>query len=100
MGVGLLTRGGLLRGALVAAVGAVAGYLSARTSAAARAQPGATAANAYGPSKKSGRRRLLALDRVPPGGGVILPTISSCSRGPPTGRSTRSPRCARTRGAR
>ena len=66
-----LTRQGLLRGSLVVLVGGVGGYLAVRGSAAA-APRGGTAANAYGPSAPSGGRRLIAVDRVPVGGGVVL----------------------------
>jgi len=66
----LLSRRGVLRGSLVTALGAVAGYLVARTSAAARSGRGTAAANAYGPSTTP--RLLIRLDRVPRGGGVVL----------------------------
>ncbi|MGZ4545624.1 MAG: QcrA and Rieske domain-containing protein [Blastococcus sp.] len=72
MTVLLLSRRGVLRGSVAAALGAVGGYLVARTSAAARSVRGATAANAYGPSTMQGGHLLIALDRVPNGGGVIL----------------------------
>ncbi len=68
----VLSRRGVLRGALVTALGAVAGYLAARNSPAARAGRGTTAANAYGPSTDDGARLLLPLDQVPRGGGVVL----------------------------
>jgi Rieske Fe-S protein len=67
-----LTRQRLLRGSLVALVGAVAGFLTARGSAAARAGGGASAANAYTPPATTGGRKLVAVDRVPVGGGVVL----------------------------
>ena len=67
-----LTRQGLLRGSMVALVGAVGGFLTARTSAAARESRGATAANAYGPPAATGGRMLVAVDRVPVGGGVVI----------------------------
>jgi len=66
-----LSRRGVLRGSMVTALGAVGGYLVARTSAAARSARGTTAANAYGPPTTS-RRLLIRLDRVPRGGGVVL----------------------------
>ena len=66
-----LSRRGVLRGAMVTALGAVGGYLAARTSAAARSGRGTAAANAYGPSTTP-RRILIRLDRVPRGGGVVL----------------------------
>jgi len=67
-----LTRRGALRGSGVALLGAVAGYLAARNSTAARGPDGASAANAYGPAAAAGGRMLVALDRVPVGGGVVL----------------------------
>ena len=67
-----LTRRGLLRGSLVALAGGVGGYLVAHGSSAARSVPGATAANAYGPAKTAGGRRLVPLADVPVGGGVVL----------------------------
>lgn len=67
-----LSRRGVVRGALVTALGAVAGYLAARNSAAARAGRGTTAANAYGPPPDQGERLLLPLDQVPRVGGVVL----------------------------
>ena len=67
----LLSRRGVLRGSMVTALGAVGGYLVARTSAAARSGRGTAAANAYGPSTTP-RRLLIRLDRVPQGGGVVL----------------------------
>ena len=74
-----LTRRGALRGSGVALLGGVAGYLIARNSAAARGPVGtaaaaaaAAAANAYGPVTGDGGRQLVALDRVPVGGGVVL----------------------------
>jgi Rieske Fe-S protein len=67
-----LTRRGALRGSAVALLGAVAGYLAARDSPAARAARGSTVANAYGPPAAAGGRMLVALDQVPVGGGVVL----------------------------
>jgi len=67
-----LTRRGVLRGALVAIVGAVAGFLSARAGPAARTPRGTTAANAYGPTPRGAGRLLVALDEVPRGGGLVL----------------------------
>jgi Rieske Fe-S protein len=67
-----LTRRSALRGSLVALLGAVAGYLAARDSPAARAPHGAGVANAYGPPTGDGGRMLVALDQVPVGGGVVL----------------------------
>jgi Rieske Fe-S protein len=67
-----LTRRGALRGSLAALVGAVGGYLAARDTTAARASSGATVANAYGAPAGGGGRLLVALDRVPVAGGVVL----------------------------
>jgi Rieske Fe-S protein len=67
-----LSRRRVLRGSPVAAAGALAGYLTAHGSAAARSGRGTTAANAYGPPTRNGRRLLIALADVPPGGGVLL----------------------------
>ena len=73
MAIEVLSRRGVLRGAAAAGVGALAGYLVARSSAAASANRETTAANAYGaPAAKSGRL-LSSLDRVPRGGGLVLP---------------------------
>jgi Rieske Fe-S protein len=67
-----LSRQGLLRGFLVALVGVAGGYLAARGSVPARSSRGTTAANAYGPPTATGGRMLVAVDRVPVGGGVVL----------------------------
>jgi Rieske Fe-S protein len=73
-----LTRQSALRGSVVAVVGAVAGYLAARNTTAARAPRGATVANAYGPPPGDegggggGGGMLVSVDRVPVGGGVVL----------------------------
>lgn len=67
-----LTRRGALRGSLVAVVGGVAGFLSARAGTAARTPRGTTAANAYGPASGSSGRLLVALAKVPRGGGLVL----------------------------
>ena len=72
MSDGTLSRRGVVRGALVTALGAVAVYLAARGSDAARADRGTTAANAYGPPTDEEQRLLLPLDQVPPDGGVVL----------------------------
>ena len=68
-----LSRRGVLRGALVTALGAVAGFVVARGSAAATAGRGTTAANAYGPPTDATGRPLVRLDDVPAGGGTVLP---------------------------
>jgi Rieske Fe-S protein len=67
-----LTRRGALRGSLIALLGAVGGYLTARDSTAARPPRGEAVANAYGPSTQAGGRLLVAVDAVPVGGGVVL----------------------------
>lgn len=67
-----LSRRGALRGSLILVVGGVAGFLSARAGTAARAPRGTTAANAYGPASGRGGRLLIAVDRVPRGGGLVL----------------------------
>jgi Rieske Fe-S protein len=67
-----LTRRSALRGSLVTLLGAVGGYLAARDSTAARPPNGEAAANAYGPATQDGGRMLVAVDRVPVGGGVVL----------------------------
>jgi nitrite reductase/ring-hydroxylating ferredoxin subunit len=67
-----LTRRAAVRGVLVTVVGGVAGFFAARTSSAARAARGTTAANAYGPSPGSAGKPLLPLSRLPAGGGVVL----------------------------
>jgi Rieske Fe-S protein len=67
-----LTRRGVVRGALVALAGLVAGYLAARDSSAADASRDTGVANAYGPSARSVGRMLVPVDEVPAGGGVVL----------------------------
>ena len=67
-----LSRRGVLRGTVVTAIGGVTGYLVTRSSAAAQAPAGTTAANAYGAPAGKGGRLLVPLDGVPRGGGVIL----------------------------
>jgi Rieske Fe-S protein len=67
-----LTRRAAVRGALVTLVGGVAGFFVARNSSAAREARGTTAANAYGPSSGSAGKPLLAVARLPAGGGVVL----------------------------
>ena len=67
-----LTRQGLLRGAAVALVGVVGGYLAVRAGTAGASHGSSSAANAYGPTAPAGGRLLVAVDRVPVGGGVVL----------------------------
>ncbi|QZY29505.1 Rieske (2Fe-2S) protein [Nocardioides coralli] len=65
-----LTRASALRGGLVVAVGAVAGFTVARLGGLGTTEePGA--ANAYGTAPSDGRR-LAALDEVPADGGLVL----------------------------
>jgi Rieske Fe-S protein len=71
----LLTRRSAVRGALVAAVGAVAGYVTVRTSGAGGDRGRTTAANAYGPTSGSAGDALASVDRVPTGGGVVVDGI-------------------------
>jgi Rieske Fe-S protein len=68
----VLSRRGALRGTLAAAVGAVAGFLAVRGTAAGRGGRGTAAAN-DAPSPTEGARLLAAVDDVPPGGGLVLP---------------------------
>ena len=67
-----LTRRSALRGSMVALFGAVGGYLVVRGTGAAGPARGTGVANAYGPTTGGGGRMLVALDRVPVGGGVVL----------------------------
>ena len=69
MAIPVLSRRSAVRGSAVAALGAVAGYLTARTRIPAKA---GSAANAYGPAPGTGGRLLVPLDRVPRGGGIVL----------------------------
>jgi Rieske Fe-S protein len=64
---GAVTRRSAVTAAAVAAAGAVIGFVWGRSSDAAKA-PGGTAGG-YSPA--AGGKRLVALDRVPDGGGVI-----------------------------
>ena len=72
-----VTRRALLRGGSFAVVGGVVGWLLARNSAAAKRSAGVGAANGYQyapPSAQSSGpgRRLVAVDAVPAGGGVVV----------------------------
>jgi Rieske Fe-S protein len=69
--VPLLTRRAVVRGALVAVVGGVGGYLSVRATGAAGGKRGVTAANAYGPSTGQAGKPLLSLARLPAGAAVV-----------------------------
>jgi Rieske Fe-S protein len=68
----VLSRRGVVRGTAVTALGGVAGFLLARSSAAARTPAGTTVANAYEAPAGQGGRLLVALNGIPRGGGVIL----------------------------
>src|SRR5437773_2704406 len=75
MSVGPLSRRSVLRGAVMAVVAAVVGFVVARTSQAAKPKGPGTAANGYGASAGGGSgtgRELTPLDRVPSGGGVVV----------------------------
>ena len=67
-----LTRRSALRGSLVSLLGAVGGYLVVRGTGAAGTAGGGHVPNAYGPAAGGGSRMLVAVDRVPVGGGVVL----------------------------
>jgi Rieske Fe-S protein len=67
-----LSRRTVLRGSGVVAVGAVAGFLLARRSDAARGLGTAVAANGYGPEPASAASTLASVDDVPDGGGLVL----------------------------
>jgi Rieske Fe-S protein len=71
MAIEPISRRSALRGAAVAAVAAVAGFIVARASHAATVSPTA-AANGYGPATTGEGRPLARLDQVPEGGGVVL----------------------------
>jgi Rieske Fe-S protein len=70
-----LTRRTALRGALVMAVGAVAGSVTVWTTGAGRDRRGTTAANAYGPPTGSAGDPLAPLDSVQAGSGLVLDGI-------------------------
>ena len=72
-----VTRRAVVRGVVVAGVGAVVGWAVARNSAAANGSSNPAAANGYGyakpPGSSSGNgRRLVAESAVPAGGGVVV----------------------------
>ena len=74
MAEGGITRRSVITGLAVAVAGSVAGYLVATNSALAHPSASATGPNGYGASPPTGGPKLLiAVDRVPSGGGVILP---------------------------
>ena len=72
MAIEPLSRRSALRGAAVAAVAAVVGFVLARGSNAATSTPTA-AANGYGPASSGQGQPLARLDQVPQGGGIVLP---------------------------
>jgi Rieske Fe-S protein len=67
-----VTRRSALTAAVVAVAGGVAGFVVARTSAAAKAKSGTTAANAYGNIPSASGQRLRKVADIPDHGGVIL----------------------------
>jgi nitrite reductase/ring-hydroxylating ferredoxin subunit len=66
-----ITRRSTLSAAGIALAGAVAGFVVARNSDAARARGRTTAANAYGRVPAGGGRPLAAVAAIPDGGGLI-----------------------------
>jgi len=70
---GQLSRRSVLTGLAVAAAAGAAGYLVAAHSALARAGGATAGPNGYGaPPPSSGGKLLIAVDRVPAGGGVVV----------------------------
>jgi Rieske Fe-S protein len=67
-----LSRRTVLRGSGVVAVGAVAGFLLARRSDAARGTGTAVAANGYGPEPAATASTLAPVADIPDGGGLVL----------------------------
>jgi Rieske Fe-S protein len=66
------SRRSVLSGSVATVVGAVAGFLAARRSGAAKSHPAGAAANAYGAAASGPGRVLLPVGEVPAGGGRIL----------------------------
>lgn len=66
------TRRSVLAGSLVAVGGAIAGFVYARGTSAAKARPVGAAANAYGTSSGSTGKVLISVTAVPSGGGQVL----------------------------
>jgi Rieske Fe-S protein len=66
-----LSRRSALRGAAVAGVSAVVGFVVARVARAGAVASG-TAANAYGPAAPDQERELARFDDVPSGGGLVV----------------------------
>jgi Rieske Fe-S protein len=67
-----LSRRAVVRGATLTAVAGAAGFVVARRSDAAKATSATTAANAYGAPAAAQGSALVAVDRIPDGGGVVL----------------------------
>jgi Rieske Fe-S protein len=67
-----LTRRSVVRGTIVAGLAAVAGFVVARTSSAARGGSPSAAANGYGAATGSGGTKLADLGSVPAGGGLVV----------------------------
>jgi Rieske Fe-S protein len=67
-----VTRRSALSATGTVVVGGVVGFVVARSSDAAHAANGTTAANAYGDAAPSSGKLLTALDRVPANGGVVV----------------------------
>ncbi len=79
MADGALSRRSLLTGAVVAVAGGVAGFAVARASSLAKTPTTPTAGpNGYGtpPSPSAGAELLVAVSKVPIGGGVVLASKS------------------------
>ena len=73
MAIESLSRRSVLWGVAVAGCGAVAGFAMARTRPGSVPGP-ATAANGYGPAVSTGRL-LAQLNRISPGGGLVLEEV-------------------------
>jgi Rieske Fe-S protein len=69
----------------LAVVGAIAGFVVARTSGAADAKAATTAANGYGSTNAGSGKLLAPLDRVPESGGLILADVKIVLTGAPGG---------------
>jgi Rieske Fe-S protein len=68
-----VSRRSVLRGAVLAVAGGVAGFVVARQSDAAGTKSPTAAANSYGPAKTSAADNVLTtVSNVPAGGGVVL----------------------------
>jgi Rieske Fe-S protein len=71
----IATRRSVLRGFGITLLAGAAGYVVARRSDAAKTRPATAAANAYGGAPSTGGTLLTAVDKVPPGGGVVLGNV-------------------------